>query len=49
MITKLNNINRDPNNVYKNSKKLARVLVINELPHIPTIRNNGINTDSKKI
>jgi hypothetical protein len=47
MTRKANNINKDPNNVYKNSKKLARILV-SPAPQIPTIKNNGIKTASKK-
>ena len=47
MITKNDNsINNDPNSVYRNSKKLARIR-ISLAPQIPTIRNNGTSTDSK--
>ena len=35
-------------NVYRNNKKDARIRVI-EPPQIPTTKNIGINTDSKKI
>jgi hypothetical protein len=34
--------------VYKNSKKAARTLAA-EAPQIPTIKNKGISTLSKKI
>jgi len=53
MITKkANSINSEPNSVYINSKKLARIrdsLIPDGFtaPQIPTIRNNGIRTDSK--
>jgi hypothetical protein len=43
-----NNINKEPPNVYKNNKKAALILFW-LAPHIPTIKNNGINTLSKKI
>lgn len=41
-------MNKDPNNVYKNSKNAA--LTLAELaPQTPTIKNKGIKTLSKKI
>ena len=39
---------RDPNNVYKKSKKAALTLAA-LAPQTPTIKNKGINTLSKKI
>ena len=38
-------MNRDPKSVYRNSRKLARTRAL-LAPQIPTIRNNGISTDS---
>jgi hypothetical protein len=47
MTKKANSINNEPNNVYRNNKKLARIRV-SLAPHIPTTKNRGTNTDSKK-
>ena len=48
IITKnANSMNNDPNSVYRKSKKLARIRV-SVAPQIPTIKNNGTSTDSKK-
>jgi hypothetical protein len=41
-----NNINNDPAKVYKNNKNAALILLA-LAPHIPTIKNKGINTLSK--
>ncbi len=47
MITKkASSINSEPNNVYRNNRKLARIRV-SLAPHIPTIKNSGTKTDSK--
>ena len=40
-------MNNDPNSVYRNNKKLARIRV-SLAPQIPTIKNKGTSTDSKK-
>ena len=48
MITrKASNMNNDPNSVYRNSKNDARIRV-SLAPQIPTMRNSGTSTDSKK-
>jgi len=41
-------MNKDPAKVYKNNKKAALILLA-LAPQIPTIKNKGINTLSKKI
>jgi hypothetical protein len=38
-------MNSDPNSVYRNSRKLARIRA-SDAPQIPTIRNRGIRTAS---
>ena len=43
---KANNINNEPNNVYRNSKNEARTRSA-LAPQIPIIKNSGISTDSK--
>ena len=42
-----NNINNEPNKVYKNNKYEALIFSL-LAPQIPTIKNKGINTLSKK-